>query len=177
MQTRDEGAVGTTKRLPLCSSHSRRILALLSAHQATVAGLLGASVLLNLLGLVAPRFTQAIVDHVLPEGDFVLLTRLMLAFVVVTAFQILFTVWRRLTLVRLSMKIDRIVLGAYCAHVLALPAGFFKYQRTGDLVARWTDHGHVRHLLAGSLTRVAIDAGMVVIYFAVLFAYSVRLAL
>ena len=171
---------GTENGTGLNPSHFslvKRITRLLAAHKGTLAGILVSSLVLNLFGLVAPRFTQAILDHVLPQSDFTLLTQLILVLVLVTVFQILLTIWRRLTLVRLSLTIDRVVLAEFLGHVLSLPIAFFKQHQTGDLVARWSEHGHVRHLLAGGLTRVAIDALMVVVYFIVMFVYSVQLAL
>src|SRR5262249_50003189 len=101
-----------------------QILTLLGSHKATLARLLGASLVLNLFGLAPPRFTQAVLDRVLPERDLDLLTRLVLILTTVTALQILLTVWRRLTLVRLSLKLDRILLGDLLAHLLTLPMGF-----------------------------------------------------
>ena len=80
-------------------------------------------------------------------------------------------------LVRLSLQLDRRLLGGLCAHLLALPLSFFKGRRAGDLLARFQEHIHVRHLFAGALTRVTIDAIMVVLYFAVMFAYSWQLTL
>jgi ATP-binding cassette subfamily B protein len=156
--------------------HLRGLLRLLRAHKGTLAGILAASLALNLLGLAAPRCTQVILDRLVPAGDLERLGRLVVALTLITALQVFLTVWRRLTLVRLSLKLDRILLGDFCRHLLALPAAFFRSSRAGDLVARFTDHGHVRHLVTGSLTRAAIDSAMVLVYFGVLFHYSTPLA-
>jgi ABC-type bacteriocin/lantibiotic exporter with double-glycine peptidase domain len=129
----------------------------------TVAGILLASLALNLCGLATPRITQAILDRVLPTGDFALLTQYLLLLVLITVVHIALGIWLRLALIRFSLQIDRRALGDLCAHLLALPLPFFRRRRTGDLLARFHDHQHIRHLLAGGLTRVAIDAVMVVI--------------
>jgi subfamily B ATP-binding cassette protein HlyB/CyaB len=139
--------------------------------------ILVASLLLNLCGLAAPRITQGVLDSVLPEHNLELLTRLLVLLLLITGLQIGLTLWRRLTLVRLSLEIDRRMLGRMCAHLFSLPLSFFKGRRPGDLLGRFHDHGHVRHLLAGALTRAAIDAVMVLVYVAVMFAYSTHLAL
>jgi ABC-type bacteriocin/lantibiotic exporter with double-glycine peptidase domain len=169
--------LATLSQTPQHVSLTTRIVSLLRAHKGTLAGILASSLVLNLFGLAAPRFTQAILDQVLPQSDFTLLAKLILALVLVTVLQILLTIWRRLTLVHLSLGIDRVVLAEFLGHVLSLPISFFKRHQTGDLVSRWSEHGHVRHLLAGGLTRVIIDALMVIVYFVVMFIYSVQLAL
>jgi ATP-binding cassette subfamily B protein len=158
-------------------SYPRQLLALLAARRKTVAGILGASLLLNLCGLAVPRITQAILDRVVPGADLALLNRFVLAMALVAAFQVGLTVWRRLTLVRLSLALDRVLVTELFTHLLSLPTQFFKLRRAGDLVARLNDGGSVRHLFAGALTRVAIDSLMVAVYFGVMFAYSTRLAL
>ncbi len=158
-------------------SHARRLLNLLALHRGTVAAVLGVSLFLNLLGLAVPRFTQAILDSVIPTGDLALLTRLMLVLTLVTTFQISLAIWRRLTIVRFSLHLDRVLLGEFCAHVLALPVAFFRLRRAGDIVARFNDHQHVRHLCASGLPGAVLDTLMVTVYFAVMFHYSVRLTL
>src|SRR6266852_2974129 len=137
-------------------SYLRRIVTLVTNYRLTFAGILAASLLLNLFGLAAPRFTQIILDRAVPHGDLRLLTYLVLGMVLFTALQITLTIWRRFTLVHLNLKFDRILLRAFGAHLLALPAQFFKTRQAGDLVSRLNEHGLVRHLFAGGLTRAAI---------------------
>src|SRR5262249_9518967 len=129
----DHSAEGTDAGLPAARpSHARRLLSLLALHKGTVAAVLGVSLFLNLLRLAVPRFTQAILDSVIPTGDLALLTQLMLVLALVTAFQIALAIWRRLTIVRFSLHLDRVLLGKFCAHVLTLPVQFFRLRRAGD---------------------------------------------
>jgi ATP-binding cassette subfamily B protein len=168
-------AWGTEKARPL-PSYRRRLLCQLAAHKGALAAFIASSLLLNLFGLVVPWITQAILDRVVPQGDLSLLAQLVAVMVSVTAFQIALTVWRRLLLLRMSVSIDRALLGAFSSHLLALPTSFFRRRRAGDLVARFNDGGQVRGLATGSLTRSAIDSAMVLVYFGVMFVYSARLA-
>jgi ATP-binding cassette subfamily B protein len=163
--------------------YMRRLLALLADRKRTIAGILAASLLINFCGLVAPRITQTILDHLVSGGSgerpgaVPLLTEFVLLMAGATALQIGLTIWRRLTLVKMSLELDRVLLGEFCAHLLSLPLGFFKRQRSGDLVARFDDHQHIRHLFASCLPTAAIDSIMVAVYFVVMFYYSVPLAL
>ena len=132
---------------------------------------------LNLCGLVAPRVTQAILDQVVPTADFGLLAHWLFLLLIVTLLQIALTVWRRLCLVTMSLGIDGHMVRKLCEHLLRLPAAFFREHQAGDLAARLQDNQHVRHLFAGGLSRVVIDAVMVLVYVVVLFGYNVKLAL
>jgi subfamily B ATP-binding cassette protein HlyB/CyaB len=176
-QAQDEDILQYQAHISRHESSFHRIVTLLTKHKGTLAGILTASLLLNVMGLVAPRITQLILDRVVPQGDLPSLTFLILGLVFITAFQVSLAIWRRFTLVRMSLKFDRILLGAFAAHLLSLPAHFFKKRQAGDLISRFNEHGHVRHLIAGGMTRAMIDALFVLIYLAIMFLYSVPLAL
>jgi ATP-binding cassette subfamily B protein len=152
-------------------------MALLAGQTRPLLRLLATSLLLNLLGLAVPAITQLILDRVVPAGDLTLLSQLVLVMALATALQIGLIVWRRLILVQLSTDLDRMLLGAFCAHVLTLPIQFFKVRRAGELVARFTEGEQVRSLVAGSLTRAVIDSALVLLYFSVLCWYSAQLGL
>ena len=158
------------------SSFTRRLWQELKAHKPALAAFLALSFLQNLFGLAIPWITQAVLDKAVPAGNISLLNQLVLVMVVVTAFQIAITIWRRIILIRFSVALDRALLGEFCSHLLTLPTGFFKARRAGDIVARFHDGGQVRGVVAGSVTRSVIDCVMVAIYFAVMFVYSGRLA-
>jgi HlyB family type I secretion system ABC transporter len=132
---------------------------------------------LSLLGLATPRLTQAVLDRAVPARDLALLARLVFLLFLVAAGQVALTIYRRLAFVRLTIDLDRALLRGLCAHLLALPASFFREFRSGDLAARLADQAYVRHLFTGSLTRVLIDSAMVLVYFAVMFHYSALLTL
>jgi len=167
----NETEAGLAKR-----SFTRRLWQELKAHKPALAAFLALSFLQNLFGLAIPWITQAVLDKAVPAGSISLLNQLVLVMVVVTAFQIAITIWRRMILIRFSVALDRVLLGEFCSHLLTLPTAFFKARRAGDIVARFHDGGQVRGVVAGSVTRSVIDCVMVVIYFAVMFVYSVRLA-
>lgn len=54
---------------PRAGYYGRRLGRLLAEHKALVGTIFGASILINLCGLAAPRFTQEILDRVIPSGD------------------------------------------------------------------------------------------------------------
>jgi ATP-binding cassette subfamily B protein len=156
-------------------SFGRRLLHQLAAHKWTLSAFLILTLLINLGGLGAPLATQFILDRVVARENLSLLAVVAIVMVFLMAFQIALTISRRLLLVRMSIQLDRVLLGEFCAHLLSLPTSFFRPRRVGDLVARFNDSGQVRGLVTGSLTRSAIDSLMVLVYLAVMSTYSVRL--
>jgi ATP-binding cassette subfamily B protein len=135
----------------------------------------GVSVALSLCGVVLPRLTQAVLDDVMPTGDVGFLWQLIALLGALALTQVGLTVWRRLRVVQLIVAVDGRLMGGLCGHLLRLPCAFFRRNRSGDLLARLTDHINVRQLFIILLTRVAIDLVMGAVYVGMLFSYSVVL--
>lgn len=159
------------------SSFASRLIRFIAARKGTVGAILGASLVLNVCGLAIPRLTQAILDRVVPQGDLGLLRHLVLIIVLVTTFQIGLTLWRRLVFVKMSLDIDRAMLGDFCGHLLTLPVQFFKERRAGEVVARFNDGGQVRNFFVARMPGVLVDSLMVIIYLGVMVYYSFSLTL
>ena len=157
-------------------SHLRNVVRLLAERRRVVATVAAVSLVLNLLGLAVPRLTQGILDGVVAQSDLSTLSALLLALALVFVAQLLLTIWRRLAFVRVSLDLDRQLLRGFCAHLLALPAQFFRGHRAGDLVARFQDNQQIRNLFTSTLTQGAIDSFMIVIYGGVMVYYNVRLS-
>jgi subfamily B ATP-binding cassette protein HlyB/CyaB len=143
----------------------------------SLAGVLLASLMLNLCALAAPRITQAVLGRVIPQADTELLLWLLAALAVVGVLQVLLTLFRRLALVRLSLAIDRNTAAAICHRLWSLPLPYFQQRRAGDLAARVRDASQVRHVIAGNFPVAVLDAVMTVAYLAVMASYSMRLTL
>src|ERR1700693_218307 len=108
--------------IPSSPSYARRVLDHVMSARKALLGILAASLVLNLLGLVAPRVTQAILDGFGQGVDPGRLAMLLLVLSGATLVQILLTVWRRLTLVHMSLDVDRKLLRELLDRLLALPA-------------------------------------------------------
>ncbi|MEX2285570.1 MAG: peptidase domain-containing ABC transporter [Planctomycetaceae bacterium] len=160
----------------------KRLLTLVLQNKRTLIGVLITSVVLNLFGLASPLFTQQIVDRVLPPGadpraGQSLLNLILVGMISVTVFQIVMSVVQGLVLVKLSQRLDRTLLTEFYAHLLTLPTRFFKLRRTGDIVARFADNQHVQRLFTAGPLSAILSLLMVIVYFVVMFYWSVRLSL
>lgn len=148
-----------------------RLWSLLAPDRGVLGHALAASVLLQVLKLATPLFTQLVVDEVLAHDMVRLLDALLLGVLVVVAFQGVMAAVRHYLLLHAGMHADMRLRSAFFSRLLRLPLRFFQRHRTGDLLARFEDAARIRRLLTGEGLLVLIDAAMVLVYAALLFAF------
>ncbi|PKM76282.1 MAG: NHLP bacteriocin export ABC transporter permease/ATPase subunit [Firmicutes bacterium HGW-Firmicutes-15] len=112
------------------------IFALRSITRADIAFVLGASLLVSLLGLFTPFVNKQIFDNVIPSGtksDVFPVAGLLIGVAIGSS---LFGITRNLVLTRLRDKINLSVQTAAMARIFSLPAAFFKDFSAGELSTR-----------------------------------------
>ncbi len=145
-------------------------------YRRQLAQVLAASVLLQVLGLVTPLFTQVVIDKVLVHRGLQTLDVLAAGMLGLLAFEALLGGLRAYLFSHTAARID-VELGARLVrHLLALPLPYFEARRVGDSVARVRELEGLRHFLTGSPITAAVDTLFTGIFVAVLFLYSVPLA-
>lgn len=141
--------------------------AYLLAHPGTVVRILGASLLLQGVGLALPLFTQLLIDDVVPGRSDDLLTVLGLGAVLLTLTHVATSYLRSALLVSLQARVDaRLTLG-FVAHLFALPYRFFASRSTGDLLTRVSANAQVRAALTGPVLAAILDGALAVAYLAI----------
>jgi ABC-type bacteriocin/lantibiotic exporter with double-glycine peptidase domain len=154
----------------------RRYLRLLGEARPTLVRVAVMSLLLQLFALALPSLTGAVVDRVLPNGDESLLTILVGGMGVLVAFQLISSLVRAHLLLHLRTHLDaRMTLG-FLDHLVHLPFSFFQVRSAGDLMNRLNSNATVRELLTSGALSALLDGGLVVVYLALLFAGSWRMA-
>jgi ATP-binding cassette subfamily B protein len=134
--------------------------------------ILGASLLLLLVGLALPLLTKLVVDQVLPFRLTDLMPLLGIGIVVLFVATTLVTLLREWLLVQLRARIDiRMMLG-FVEHLLALPYRFFQQRSTGDLLSRAASNAILRDVLSNQLLSAVLDSGLVAFYLVILFLQS-----
>ena len=128
-------------------------------HGPLIARALGLAVVVSILQLVLPVFTQVIVDRVLVEQDVTLLRLLIIAMAGVMTFIVASLVAQRYLLAFAAVRIDAAGLDFITRRLLALPMSYFATRRTGDLQRRIEGIRQVRDVLVqhgiSGLTAVA----------------------
>jgi ATP-binding cassette subfamily B protein len=154
-----------------------RFAPILRPHLALVLEVFGASLLLNILGLGLPLFTQVVLDRVIVHGSLDLLNVLLAGMLAVAVFQAATTAIRRLLLIHISTRSDLRLIGDFLRHVMSLPLRFFDLRRVGDVLSRISENEKLRAAMVGTIPGVVLDTSLALGYLALLAYYNVRLTL
>jgi len=169
-----------TRNLTLLEARTcswRRFLPIMRPYRAMVGEVFAASLLLSILGLGIPMFTQMVIDRVLVNRSVDLLNMLLGGMLLVAVFQAMIKSVRQLLLVHVSIRADARLIGDFFRQVFRLPMRFFDLRRVGDVVSRVSENRKIRAAMAGTIPGVALDATLAIGYFAVLAWYSPSLTL
>lgn len=131
---------------------------------------LGASVLLQVLGLAFPVLTQVIVDRVLPMRIDEVLPLLALGLGIVVFAQVVTGYLRSTLLLVLQARVDQRLMLGFFEHLLSLPFRFFEQRTTGDLMMRLSSNAMIRETLTSQVLSLALDGMLVIGYLMFLFA-------
>ena len=138
---------------------------------------LAASLFVQLFALTTPLIFQVIVDKVLTHRGYETLFVMIAGLVVVSLFDVVLQYLRAYALSHTTNRIDVELGQRLFAHLLRLPMSYFETRSAGQTVARVRELETIRAFLTGQGLFSAIDLVFTVVFFAVMFAYSVPLTL
>ncbi len=130
------------------------------------------SLILQLLGLAAPFFTQNIIDKVLVHRAADALDILVLGMLICTLFQNWMMSLRAYLFTNICSKMDVALSSRLFKNITALPLKYFQTWQVGDVVSRIGELETLRSFLTGSSLTIVLDIVFAVIYFGVMFLYS-----
>lgn len=136
-----------------------------------------ASVLLVLPGFAIPAFAKIFVDDVLVARLTGWILPLSFGVLGATAIRLLLTAWQQRALLRLETRLALAMSTDYLQRLLRLPLAFFAQRSAGELAGRVQAGERLARLVAGEFATAIFNAIAIVFYAAVMFAYSVSLAL
>jgi ABC-type bacteriocin/lantibiotic exporter with double-glycine peptidase domain len=138
----------------------------------TIGQVIGASVLLQIMGLALPVFTKVLVDSILPSRLDSLLTMLGLGAVVLVLGQTLVSYLRSSLLIYLQARMDSRMMLSFFEHMLTLPFSFFQQRTSGDLLMRLASNTMIREMLTSQTISAILDGTLTVVYLAILLLVS-----
>lgn len=156
------------KRLPSFG----RYWPLLKAHQRTLLDIGLASIVIQLLMLATPLFTQVVVDKVLIHQSLSMLNVLLLGMILLSLFQTVVTGLRTYFMAFTGMKLDQSLFVHFYKHVLSLPLSFFEERTQGDVMTRFAENRKIRELMSGSTLATLIDVFMAIAYLLIIYIYN-----
>ncbi len=170
-------ATENLKKIPAATNPVFRFLAYLLPYKFYFFEILMGAFILNLLGMAAPLFTQAIIDKVIVYNDSSLLNMMLLGMVIVAFFSTLTSGVQQLLSAHITAKIDFKMLAEFYKHVLSLPLKFFYQRKIGDIITRFGENGKVRAILTGTIVSTILNLIMLIVFTNIMFMYSLKLSL
>lgn len=146
-------------------------------HKSIWRDILLASLAIQLVGLATPLFTQVIIDKVIAHHSESTLIVLGIALFVFMLFTSGMSWLRQYLVLHTGSRIDAVLGEKVMRHLLRLPLPYFEARPTGTLVARLQGVETIREFVSGAAVTLVLDMPFLLIFLAVMFAYSWQLTL
>ena len=144
-------------------------------HRRVWREVLGASLVLQLLALGLPLFTQAIIDKVVVHRTESTLLALSVGMAVFVLFTALIGWVRQFLILHTGNRVDAVLGAAVFRHLLQLPLPYFQHRPTGVIAARLQGVESIREFIASAAIGLLLDVPFLLISLAVMFWYSASL--
>jgi ATP-binding cassette, subfamily B, bacterial HlyB/CyaB len=138
---------------------------------------LGASLVIQLLALGLPLFTQAIIDKVVVQRTDSTLIALGIGMTVFMLFTALLTWVRQYAILHTGNRVDAVLGASVFAHLFSLPPKYFQNRPTGVIAARLHGVETIREFIASAAVTLILDLPFLLICMGVMFYYSITLTL
>lgn len=135
-----------------------------------------ASVLMGLMAVALPVFTQLVIDRVLVHRSIDTLYVLSIGMLAVIVFETAFTYLRQYVTLFATNKIDAHINVSIFNKLTCLPIDFFEKTSAGIILKNMAQSERIRSFLTGQLFMALLDAVMLIIFIPLLFFYSPILA-
>ncbi len=136
-----------------------------------------AAMMCNIISFAIPLLYHVIIDKVVPHQNYQTLYVVIAIFIVVTAFESLFSYVRQYLMLFASNKIDARLNSRTFSHLLGLPLNFFEHTPAGVLSRHMQQTEKIRGFLTGRLFQTLLDAAALPILLVMLTLYSGKLTL
>ena len=136
-----------------------------------------ASLALQLVGLATPVFTQVIIDKVVVHQTQSTLVVVGVALAMFLLFTAVMSWLRQYLVLHTGNRIDAVLGSEVFRHLLRLPLPYFEQRPTGALIARQRGVETLREFVSGAAVALLLDLPFLLIFLAVMFAYSWQLSL
>lgn len=146
-------------------------------HRSVWRDVLLASLIIQLLALATPIFTQVIIDKVVVHRTESTLTVVAVGLVMFMLFSGGMGWLRQYLVLHTGNRVDAVLGSQVFQHLMRLPLPYFEHRPTGTLVARTHAVETIREFMAGAMVAAVLDFPFLLIFVAVMFVYSWQLTL
>jgi ABC-type bacteriocin transporter len=159
------------------TSISTRLWQLIKPNRSILLQSLIGALVFSVLGLSMSLYVGRLVDHVIPGGNFNLLTLLGIAMVIIILVRLFLSLFQSLFILKTGQKIDASLILGYYQHLLKLPQSFFDNMRTGEIISRIGDAVKIRVFINDVSINLILNIFILVVSFILMFTFFWKLAL
>lgn len=136
-----------------------------------------ASLVIQLIALATPLFTQTIIDKVVVHRTQSTLTVIAIGMAVFMLFSAVLSWLRQYLVLHTGNRVDAVLGAAVFDRLFKLPPLYFQHRPTGVIAARLHGVETIREFIAGAAVTLILDLPFLLIFVAIMFYYSVILTL
>ncbi len=144
-------------------------------HKRVWRDVLIASLIIQVLALGTPLFTQVIIDKVIVHHTQSTLIVIGIGMAVFMVFSALLTWVRQYLVLHTGNRVDAVLGAAVFEHLFKLPSRYFEHRPTGVIAARLHGVENIREFIASAAVTLILDCPFLLIFLGIMFYYSVML--
>jgi ATP-binding cassette, subfamily B, bacterial HlyB/CyaB len=144
-------------------------------HRKVWRDVLLASLVIQLLALGTPLFTQVIIDKVVVHRTDSTLVVIGIGLAVFMIFSALLTWVRQYLVLHTGNRVDAVLGAAVFDHLFKLPPRYFEHRPTGVIAARLHGVETIREFVASAAVTLVLDLPFLLLFVGIMFYYSVPL--
>lgn len=129
--------------------------------------------MLQLLGILTPVMTQAVIDKVLVNNSMSTLVTIAIGIAIVYVYELVLGIAKNYVFTHTTNRIDVILNYRLFKHLFSLPLKYFESRRCGETVARVRELDNIRNFLTGTPLSSMVDFLFITVYIVILFMYSI----
>ena len=146
-------------------------------HKRVWRDVLLASLVIQLLALGTPLFTQVVIDKVVVHRTESTLLVIAVGLCVFMLFTALLTWTRQYLVLHTGNRVDAVLGSAVFNHLFKLPPRYFEHRPTGVITQRLRGVENIREFVASAAVTLVLDLPFLLIFVGIMFYYNVTLTL
>lgn len=146
-------------------------------HRKVWRDVLIASLIIQLLALGTPLFTQVVIDKVVVHRTESTLLVIAIGLGVFMLFSALLSWVRQYLVLHTGNRVDAVLGSAVFNHLFKLPPRYFEHRPTGVIAARLQGVESIREFVASAAVTLMLDLPFLLIFVGIMFYYNVTLSL
>jgi HlyB family type I secretion system ABC transporter len=165
------------KRTPEAQHNVWKYVQLLKPHWVVLSEVVVASLVIQIIGLFTPIFTQILLDRVVVQRSTSTLIAIGSGLIIFSLFSVIIRSLRRYLLYHTANKLDLSLIVGFISHTFQLPLSYFETRYVGDITSRIDENRKIRDFITGDAITTLLDILSVFVYVGLMIWYSWELSL